>query len=53
MVKNILLKFENEKEYFALSNLKSRYEMLTGQSLTWEQFIWRLKLNFERMGGLK
>lgn len=47
-MKSILLKFENEKEYFTLANLKARYEAALGQSFTWEQFIWRLKINFER-----
>lgn len=47
-MKSILLKFENEKEYFALANLKARYELIIKESLTWEQFIYRLKINFER-----
>lgn len=45
--KNILLKLQ-EKEFFQLANLKSRYEMILKESLTWEQFILRLKINFER-----
>jgi len=48
MTKNILLRFEDEEEYFKLANLKSRYEMFLKDGLTWEQFVIRLKLNFER-----
>lgn len=46
-MKSILLKYENEKEYYALAELKSKYEKVLGQSFTWEQFIYRLKINFE------
>jgi hypothetical protein len=45
--KNILLKLD-EKSFYQLANLKSRYEMVLKESLTWEQFILRLKINFER-----
>lgn len=46
-MKSILLKFENESEFFKLQNLKTRYELVLRESLTWEQFIMRLRLNFE------
>jgi hypothetical protein len=46
-MKSILLKYENEKEYYDLANLKARYESILKESFTWEQFIYRLKLNFD------
>jgi hypothetical protein len=51
MTKYINLEFKNEKDFFALANLKARYEMIKGDTLSWEEFVLKLKINFER--GLK
>lgn len=48
-MKSILLKFNNEADFFKLQNLKTRYELILKESLTWEEFIMKIKINSERV----
>jgi hypothetical protein len=47
-MKHIHLNLE-DKEFLKLANLKSRVEMMQGDTMTWEEFILLIKNKFERI----
>ena len=47
-MKSISLQYTQDKDYYLLASIKAKYELVLKESLTWEQFIMRLLINFER-----